>query len=126
MSNFVLVVDDDRAIRETLCELLEDEGHRAIGVANGKEALDILRRDSHPCVILLDVMMPVMDGPAFRAEQLKDPNLGTIPVAVITAGSKDAADALNAEALLLKPLRVEDVLEVVEHFCSGDTACCSS
>jgi CheY-like chemotaxis protein len=117
MGKFVLVVDDDQAIRETLCELLEDEGHRAVGAANGKEALDILRREDRPCVILLDVMMPVMDGPTFRAEQLKDPSLSAIPVAVITAAGASAAAALNPGALLLKPLSMDSVLQVVDRFC---------
>ena len=119
MSEFVLVVDDDPAIRETLCELLEDEGYRAVGAVNGKAALEILRRHDRPCIILLDVMMPVMDGPAFRAEQLKDPDLSAIPVAVITAGGMEAAASLNADAFLLKPLRLENVLDVVNRFCSG-------
>jgi CheY-like chemotaxis protein len=117
MNKFVLVVDDDQAIRESLCELLEDEGHRAIGAANGREALDILRRDDRPCVILLDIMMPVMDGPTFRAEQLKDPSLSTIPVAVITAAGASAAASLNPGALLLKPLSMDSVLQIVDRFC---------
>jgi CheY-like chemotaxis protein len=119
MSAFVLVVEDDRAIRATLCDLLADEGHRAVGAANGKEALDILRRGERPDVILLDVMMPVMDGPTFRAEQLRDPSLSSIPVAVITAGGQDAAASVKVEpeAVLLKPLRIEDVLKVVDRLC---------
>lgn len=117
MSKFVLVVDDDRAIRESLCDLLEDEGHRAISAANGREALDILHGGDRPCVILLDMMMPVMDGPAFRAEQLKDPDLSAIPVAVITAGGANAGASLNPEALLRKPLSIGSVLQVVQHFC---------
>jgi CheY-like chemotaxis protein len=122
MSKFVLVVDDDQAIRETLCELLEDEGHRAIGAANGREALDILHRDDGACVILLDIMMPVMDGPTFRAEQLKDPSLSAIPVAVITAAGASAAASLNPGALLLKPLSMDSVLQVVDRFCPHGTA----
>jgi two-component system, OmpR family, response regulator CpxR len=123
MSSFVLVVDDDESIRETLCELLEDEGHRAVGASNGQEALDFLRSDGRPCMILLDVMMPVMDGAAFRAEQLGDPNLSSIPVALITAAGPDIAASLRAEVLLPKPLRIESVLELVERFCpNGATA----
>jgi CheY-like chemotaxis protein len=122
MSKFILVVDDDRDIRESLCELLEDEGHRTIGAANGKEALEILRSGGLPCVILLDIMMPVMDGPTFRAAQLSDPGLRAIPVAIITAGGKDAANGLDAQALLLKPLLLEDVLDVVGRFCPADAS----
>lgn len=118
MTRFILVVDDDQAIRDTLCELLEDEGHRALGAANGEEALQMLRRDQRPCLILLDVMMPIMDGTAFRAHQLRDPALSSIPVAVITAGGKGAAASINAEAVLPKPLRIQSVLEVVERLCT--------
>jgi CheY-like chemotaxis protein len=122
MSRFVLIVDDDRSIRESLCELLTDEGHRAVGASNGQEALEVLRSDGRPCVILLDIMMPVMDGVAFRVQQLADPDLRTIPVAVITAGGQGAASSMNTEAILLKPLRLESVLEVVERFCPAGTS----
>jgi CheY-like chemotaxis protein len=122
MSRFILVVDDDQAIRETLCELLADEGHPAVGAANGQEALELLRADGRPCVIFLDLMMPVMDGVAFRAEQLQDPELSTIPVAVITAAGAGAASSMNVDAVLPKPLRIESVLQVVDRFCSGTGA----
>jgi CheY-like chemotaxis protein len=117
VTRFVLVVDDDPDIREVLCGLLGDEGHRAVGVPDGQKALALLRSGSHPCLILLDLMMPVMDGPTFRAQQLGDPTLRGIPVAVITAAGPDAAGRINAEALLFKPLSIEDVLQVVERFC---------
>ena len=122
MTRFILVVDDDQAIRETLCELLADEGHRAVGASNGQEALDLIRSDGHPCVILLDVMMPVMDGIAFRVQQLQDPALSTIPVAVITAAGQIAAASMNVDAFLAKPLRIEHVLQVVQRFCPARTS----
>jgi CheY-like chemotaxis protein len=117
MSAWVLVVDDDEAIRDSLCEILSDEGHPAVGVPDGREALDFLRADGRPCLILLDLMMPVMDGATFRAEQLADPSLRSIPVAVITAAGPHAASGIKAEAILPKPLRIESVLTVVERFC---------
>src|SRR5690349_18126466 len=117
MSRSVMVVEDDRAIRETLCALLVDEGYRATGAANGREALDILRRDDRPCVILLDLMMPVMDGPTFRAEQLQDPNLRSIPLVIITAGGHFSATSLKADAVLLRPLRAADIFQVVDSLC---------
>src|SRR5215510_8699670 len=64
----VLVVDDDQDIRDALCELLRDEGYEAIAVANGEEALTYLKGGNLPCVILLDLMMPVMDGWEFRRQ----------------------------------------------------------
>src|SRR5579862_4602951 len=65
----ILIVDDDPDIRDSLKEVLEDEGYEVNGVANGREALDYLRKSPRPCVILLDLMMPVMDGWQFRREQ---------------------------------------------------------
>jgi len=117
MKGFVLVVDDDEAIRESLCEILVDEGHRAFGVSHGREALEFLRTSGRPCLILLDLMMPVMDGAAFRAAQLADPGLRSIPVALITAAGPQVAAGVQTEALLPKPLRIESVLSVVERFC---------
>lgn len=117
MSGFVLIVDDDIAIREALCELLADDGHRAIGVADGQQALDLLRSDGRPCVILLDMMMPVMDGMSFRAKQLQDPLLSTIPVAVITAAGPRATASMNVEVVLSKPLDLDSLLSVVQRLC---------
>ena len=65
--------------------------------------------------------MPVMDGVAFRAEQLQDPTLSTIPVAVITAAGKGAASSMKVDVVLSKPLRIESVLEIVQRYCP-DTA----
>ena len=76
----ILVVDDDPDIRDSLREVLEDEGYGTSCVANGREALDFLRSGKRPCVILLDLMMPVMDGWQFLEEQKRDPALAAIPV----------------------------------------------
>jgi CheY-like chemotaxis protein len=82
----LLVVDDDPAIRETLADLLQDEGYVVMTAINGKEALTRLRAGSaRPCVILLDLMMPVMSGAEFYAEMRSDPALADIPVVVISA-----------------------------------------
>jgi CheY-like chemotaxis protein len=118
MSRSVLVVDDDQAIRDTLCELLGDEGYHAIGAANGQEALDLLRSSSAPCVILLDLMMPIMDGAAFRARQLQDAQLRLIPVAVITAAGANAVPpSMNVNVILPKPLRIDSILQVIDRLC---------
>ena len=75
----ILVVDDDRASVEALRELLKKEGHDVVCAENGREALERLREGRKFCVILLDVMMPVMNGYEFREEQLRDPALASIP-----------------------------------------------
>ena len=83
----VMVVEDDSEIREALLEILEENGCDAVGAVNGERALAYLRStDSLPCLILLDLMMPVMDGHEFRQCQHEDATLARIPVIVMTAG----------------------------------------
>lgn len=116
----VLVVEDDRDIREIVMETLADEGYATIGVTNGQEALDHLRSGAPlPGVILLDIMMPVMDGRSFRAEQLRDPALAAIPVVVMTADADVTAIAneLRAAFHLKKPVSLEQLFAVAAQFC---------
>lgn len=114
----VLVVDDDPDIREALQEVLEDEGIPVVCVEHGRAALDVLRREPKPCVVLLDLMMPVMDGRQFRAEQLEDPRLRDVPVVVFSAGASAGADAraLGVDAFVKKPIQVDRLLEIVRRF----------
>jgi CheY-like chemotaxis protein len=86
----LLLVDDEDAIRESLGEALEDDGFEVVTAANGREALEILRNQPRPSAILLDLMMPVMDGWEFRREQLNDPSLRDIPVLVISASGRSS------------------------------------
>jgi CheY-like chemotaxis protein len=81
----VLVVDDDRAVLDGLSELLQNEGYSVVTAQDGTAALEQLRRGLRPCAILLDLMMPGMDGWDFRHEQLKEDDLRDIPIVVITA-----------------------------------------
>ena len=81
----ILIVDDDRGVLNGLTELLEEEGYKVATAIDGLDALRQLRGGLRPCVILLDLMMPVMDGWDFRHEQMKDQVLSDIPVVVITA-----------------------------------------
>jgi CheY-like chemotaxis protein len=121
MEHIVLVIDDDRDIRDTLIELLEDHGYRAAGAANGLEALAVLGTSSNlPCLILLDLMMPVMDGQEFREEQLKNPAWAHIPVIAISAYSDAVARAraLDLECLR-KPLATRPLIDVVRRHCAG-------
>jgi CheY-like chemotaxis protein len=113
----VLVVDDDRDIREALCELLEDEGYKVMSASNGQEALVYLNSREPPCVILLDLMMPVMDGWEFRRRQQNDPRWSRIPVVVITAAGKYGATSIAAERILPKPLQLDSVLEALAQYC---------
>lgn len=112
----ILVVDDDDDIRQTLRDVLEDEGYRVHEATNGREALARLRGDGRVCVVLLDLMMPIMDGWEFRQEQLSDPAIKDVPVVVITASGR-ANGALGKVEVLHKPLRVERILEAVAARC---------
>lgn len=112
----ILIVDDDRDIRETLKELVEQEGFAAICAENGEDALAELRNGGVlPCVILLDLTMPVMDGFAFRAAQLADPALAAVPVVVMTADGnlEDKRKRIGAEHALKKPMEVDELLGVL-------------
>jgi CheY-like chemotaxis protein len=116
-SRIVLVVDDDQDIRDALCELLRDEGYLAVAAANGAEALSYLNVRELPCVILLDLMMPIMDGWEFRRQQQGDPRFSSIPVVVITAAGEQYASTIAVDRVLPKPLQLDSVLETLEAFC---------
>jgi CheY-like chemotaxis protein len=111
----VLVVEDDFDLRDALVPILEYEGHRVVSAANGREALDRLHDMTPPSLILLDLMMPVMNGQDFRAEQLRDPRLAGIPVVVVSAHPKaeEQAARMGAIGCLKKPFDVADLIELV-------------
>ena len=115
----ILVVDDNGNTRDSLCLLLQSEDYDADGVENGREALRVLRDGYDACLILLDLMMPVMDGWAFRVEQRQDPNLRDIPVVVLSAAMDPAQEAarLGAIAGLGKPLNIARLLNLVAQYC---------
>jgi CheY-like chemotaxis protein len=124
-SHGILVVEDDDDIRESLVEILEDEGYPVEGAKHGQDALERLRSAAVlPCVILLDLMMPVMDGLEFRAQQSLDPGLRDVPVVVITADARfaDKAATLHAAGALRKPVSLAELLEVAERFCGPGRA----
>jgi two-component system response regulator MprA len=116
----VLVVDDDRNVRDMICAVLAGKGYGAAVAGNGKEALSYLRSAPlRPKLILLDLMMPEMTGWEFRKIQQEDPELSGIPVAIIT-GVYDTGgkmQALGVVDVLCKPSLVEKLLSVVSRFC---------
>ena len=116
----VMVVDDDLALREALVDVLDDFGYHTIEAGNGQDALRQLRDGTDvPCLILLDMMMPVMDGEAFRHEQQNDPDLMTIPVVVISAHANARATArkLAVSGFLSKPIDLDALVATVDRHC---------
>jgi CheY-like chemotaxis protein len=112
----VLVVDDDPDIREAVADVLSDEGYPIEMASNGREALDVLRAGkSKPHLILLDLMMPELDGWGFMAELEKLPELSSIPVIVFSAHGVNAETVatLKVCGFLRKPLRLQDLLDLV-------------
>jgi CheY-like chemotaxis protein len=115
----ILLVEDDVAIRETVADVLECEGFAVTCAANGEEALRRLGDgSSRPGVILLDLMMPVMDGWAFRSAQRSDPRISGIPVVVLSAGAEGSLASLAPDAYLPKPFELDRLLDVVGRYCT--------
>jgi CheY-like chemotaxis protein len=118
----VLVVEDDVDIRESLMDFLEDHGYKPVGAAHGQEALRKLATpDLRPCMILLDLMMPVMDGRTFRERQLEQPGLSNIPVVIISASreAEQTARDLKMAGHFPKPLNLQALLQLVRDLCPG-------
>jgi CheY-like chemotaxis protein len=115
----VMVVEDDLDVREILREILEDAGYSVSWAANGREALARLKRGRAPRLILLDLMMPVMDGREFRTAQQQDPSLAPIPVVVISAdhGVDAKIGEMQVDAWLTKPFEVGALLATVDRYC---------
>ena len=117
----ILVVDDNDDVRTVLCALLQSDGYKTVAAANGHEALRLLRTSEvAPCLILLDLMMPRLDGWDFRAEQIRDVRLASIPVIILSAHPlADSAKHQGAAAVLRKPMVPDELLALVARHCSG-------
>lgn len=112
----VMIVDDDDDIRNTLRFLLEDSGYEVLTATNGSEALQQLGAGARPSVILLDLMMPVMNGYQFAEQKRREATLADIPVVVITAdgNANQKAQSIGARGHLRKPFSIDAVLREVE------------
>jgi two-component system, chemotaxis family, chemotaxis protein CheY len=120
----VLIVEDDRDMRDMLAALLAMEGFHAVGAEDGLEALHLLRTVRHrapqtPCLVLLDLKMPRLGGPEFRRAQLGDPTVAGVPVAVMSGAAdiEQRAVALGAVATVAKPIDVDLLMTVVRRYC---------
>lgn len=116
---YVMIVEDDTDIREALTQILEDEGYRVASAGNGLDAIGLLRGRERPCLILLDLMMPVMNGWQFRTEQQRDTALADIPVVIISAdgAARRETVASGVQGFLQKPIELDELLEVVSRLC---------
>lgn len=110
----ILVVDDEPDIRDSLRDALEDEGYTVLAVANGKEALAQLPHLKPPCAIILDLIMPVMNGAELYAAMQADPRYADIPVIVSTS---DASRAPSGVFIMKKPLRLDRLLSALTKLC---------
>jgi CheY-like chemotaxis protein len=121
----LLLVEDDVPVRDSLREALQEEGFRVVTAANGRDALAVLRRGPRPDAILLDLMLPVMDGWDFRQEQLRDPALSDIPVLIVTA-TGFSAETVRAQfgdvGLFPKPIPFLDLLAAIDRICFPSSA----
>ncbi len=115
----ILVVEDNDDVREMMAVTLELEGHQVSTAANGRDALEQLRTGEKPCVILLDLMMPVMNGWEFRRELERDPALADVPVVVISAATGELVRNTRADAFIPKPIDMDHLLDVVCDLCDG-------
>jgi CheY-like chemotaxis protein len=112
----VLVVEDDPAVRQTITDVLEEEGYVVNTAANGDEALLMLQQPPLPDVILLDLMMPTMNGWELHKHLQEDARLATIPVVVLSAvaGFQQRRGKLDVAAIIAKPINVATLLNAVE------------
>lgn len=116
MKPTVLLVEDEQVLRELLCEALEDAGYRVVAAREGQEALDALPGIEHVCLILLDLLMPGMNGWDFFAAVKERPEMRDVPV-IIHSSAPNQAPA-GATRVLQKPMRLEVLLSIVEQYCS--------
>jgi len=117
VSATVFIIEDDLDTREMLGRFLELEGYQVESAENGKLALERLGSGVPACVILLDLMMPVMDGWQFRREQVRNAALADIPVIVVSAAGRERIQKIDANAYLSKPVDLEELLGCVTQFC---------
>ena len=118
----LLVVDDDANIARALSNLLEDEGYRVVAAENGRRGLELVEEGLRPSAIILDLMMPVMDGWDFRAEQLKDPAIRDTPVIVLTAtgfSRRTIREQFGGVEYFPKPPPTDHLLDTLRRVCAA-------
>jgi CheY-like chemotaxis protein len=113
----ILIVEDDADIRETLQHLLESSGYVARAASNGQEALEMIEALGQPCLILLDLMMPVMDGWAFLSALECNERLAAVPIVIVSAYTDRGVVSDRAQQVLQKPVDIHALMEIVQQHC---------
>lgn len=111
----VLIVDDEAGIRESLADIFEDEGYEVATAAHGGFAMEALGDEALPCVVILDLLMPVMDGNQVYERMQGDPRLAGVPVIITTS---DPSLAPSGLLIMKKPINLERLLATVDQICS--------
>lgn len=112
----ILLVEDDIDVREALADALSDKGYRVECALDGEQALQVLHAGARPGLILLDLMMPRMNGTEFRMAQRADPALADLPVVLLSADARmdEKAQALKVEDAVRKPINLEQLCATIE------------
>ena len=113
----VVIIDDDEMIRNSVQLILQSDHYKVYTASNGKDGIDLLSKIKTPCLILLDLMMPVMDGWEFLDLRKKNNILFKIPVIIISAFGNQAK-IIDVNGFLIKPIEKNKLLQVVHQFCN--------
>ncbi len=115
----ILIVEDDDDLRDSILELLQLRGFNVVAAADGQQALDELRAGLTPCLIILDLMLPVVSGWEFRNQQLSDPRLSEIPTVIVSGINNLEIESrrLQATAFVSKPINFDLLFKTVEQNC---------
>jgi len=117
----ILVIEDDPDIAESLCDVLRSEGYEVVTASNGKEGLNRLQEMGRPCLILLDLMMPVMSGGEFLAVLRQTDETAGIPVVIVSAWAKERAKVrAQSQGFVDKPISIDALLEATHKFCAPE------
>ena len=115
----ILVVDDEPSLAEAMSSVLEDEGYAVTTAADGLAALRALNDGLRPCLAILDLMMPSMNGWELRAAMLADPSLADIPVAIVSAFARGEMSTLRPSAILQKPFELSEIVKLADRYCGA-------
>jgi two-component system, sensor histidine kinase and response regulator len=115
----VLIVDDEADIRDSLQEFFQEEGYLVSTAANGADALDRLGEEDLPCVVILDILMPILDGNEVYQRMQRDPRLARVPVIVSTS---DPSRAPSGVMIMKKPTNLSRLLQAVQQHCGQPSA----